>query len=251
MRLTAVLLAAALVAAMPACATTGSAQMQSDLDAIQNQLWKIQKDNAALLDQVKALQSAPRGETGAPALAELRVRLDAAERQLQALATRATETDERLRQLAGQLRSARETVDGLGRAGAPAEPGRPPYGAAPPLSPASGVTAGAAGAAGEAHEGAAPGAAPSPESLLRIGDDYLGRRLFQEAVTAFDEIIRDPAAPQEVAAAAYLKKGLALLELNRTADAVVHLQHVAAAYPGTEEARTARERLRALGIAGP
>jgi outer membrane protein assembly factor BamD (BamD/ComL family) len=43
-------------------------------------------------------------------------------------------------------------------------------------------------------------------------------------------------------------KGLALLEMNRTADAVIQFQHVVTAYPKSEEARVARERLRALGL---
>ncbi len=52
----------------------------------------------------------------------------------------------------------------------------------------------------------------------------------------------------EKAGPAYLKKGLALLELNRTADAVIQLNHVITAYPQSEEARIARDRLEGLGL---
>jgi TolA-binding protein len=70
---------------------------------------------------------------------------------------------------------------------------------------------------------------------------------YPEAVGAFEEVIQRYGSGDKVPAA-YLKKGLALLEMNRTADAVIQLQHVVTAYPRTEEARVARERLRALGL---
>ncbi len=36
--------------------------------------------------------------------------------------------------------------------------------------------------------------------------------------------------------------------MNRTADAVIQLQHVVTAFPKSDEARIARERLKALGL---
>jgi len=66
-------------------------------------------------------------------------------------------------------------------------------------------------------------------------------------VSAYERLLSDHPAGDK-AAAAYMKKGLALLEMNRTADAVIQLQHVVSAYPKSEEARLARERLRALGL---
>jgi TolA-binding protein len=50
------------------------------------------------------------------------------------------------------------------------------------------------------------------------------------------------------AAAAELKKGLALIELGRQDDGVAALRHVVQRYPKTTEAQQARERLRRLGV---
>jgi len=80
-----------------------------------------------------------------------------------------------------------------------------------------------------------------------IGEIYFSQQKYPEAVAAFDRLLAEHAGGDK-AAAAYLKKGLALLEMNRTADAVIQLQHIVSAYPKSEEARLARERLRALGL---
>ena len=80
-----------------------------------------------------------------------------------------------------------------------------------------------------------------------IGEVYFSQQRYLEAVGAYDRLLKDH-ADGERAASAHLKKGLALLEMNRTADAVIQFQHVVTAYPKSEEARAARERLRALGL---
>jgi tol-pal system protein YbgF len=80
-----------------------------------------------------------------------------------------------------------------------------------------------------------------------IGEIYFSQQKYPEAVAAYDRLLAEHAGGDK-AAAAYLKKGLALLETNRTADAVIQLQHVVSAYPKSEEARIARERLQALGL---
>ena len=80
-----------------------------------------------------------------------------------------------------------------------------------------------------------------------IGEVNFSQQKYPEAVAAYDRLLSDHPGGDKTAAA-YLKKGLALLEMNRTADAVIQLQHVVSAYPKSEEARLARERLRALGL---
>jgi len=47
---------------------------------------------------------------------------------------------------------------------------------------------------------------------------------------------------------AHLKRGFAFLELNQTAQGVVQLNALIEDYPHTDEARLARDRLRALGL---
>jgi tol-pal system protein YbgF len=80
-----------------------------------------------------------------------------------------------------------------------------------------------------------------------IGEVAFSQQQYEQAVQAFDQVVQNYPQGDKVPAA-YLKKGLALLELNRTADAVIQLQHVITAYPRSEEARVARDRLRDLGL---
>ena len=49
------------------------------------------------------------------------------------------------------------------------------------------------------------------------------------------------------AAAGNLKKALAFLEQNQVGQAIVQLRYVLATYPGTDEARIARDKLTSLG----
>jgi tol-pal system protein YbgF len=276
----------ALCAGLLGCATTGVSQLQSDLDSIQQQLWKVQKENAALADQIARLGEAARAGAVAPAApaggaaaeaapaADLRLRLEGIERDLQALRSRATETDRRVEAVAQELRTTREALQALVQA-APAGASGP----APAAGPAAAGTApapaaGSAAAAGilaaqdlyqrgyadytrgnyvlalqELNEYVArfPSSDLADDAQYLIGEVYYTQQQYPEAIAAFDKVVA--AFPgSDKAAAAYLKKGLALLEVNRTAEAVIQLQHVVTAYPRSEEARVARERLRGLGL---
>lgn len=270
-------LSAVLTAAGLGCATPGVTQLQGDLDNIQQQLWKIQKDNVALVEQLTQLRDSQAGGRNTEAAPDLRLRLEALERDLQTLRARSEEAEQRLSGMVQDLRTTRQALDALART-LPA-PGTGP-------SMASNVPAGDRPATGGAPEAVAP-AAPgygAPQDLFRqasanftsgsyalaiqeltdlvrrypasdvaddarylIGEAYFNQQKYPEAISAFDQLLQSHAGGVR-AAPAYLKKGLALLELNRTADAVIQLQHVVTAYPRSEEARIARERLRALGL---
>ncbi|MEK7283522.1 MAG: hypothetical protein AAB249_06915, partial [Acidobacteriota bacterium] len=83
------------------CASaTGTAQLQADLDALQQQVWKIQKDSVALAQQVAQAGPAPAAPAPDQAAAELRARLEAVAREVQVLRTRADESEQRLGALA-------------------------------------------------------------------------------------------------------------------------------------------------------
>lgn len=269
------------------CASAaGTAQLQADLDALQQQVWKIQKDSVALAQQVAQAGPAP----AAPApdqAAEVRARLEAVAREVQVLRTRADESEQRLGALANELRAAREALDTIARPQtarpAPPAPGVPAPQAVPADLPGGGSQA-TSHPDPQPPTAAVPGAPPvgtdlyrqgysdyargnydqalfSLEEFLRLGpfddlaDDaqyligevYFSQQRYLEAVGAYDRLLKDH-ADGERAASAHLKKGLALLEMNRTADAVIQFQHVVTAYPKSEEARAARERLRALGL---
>jgi tol-pal system protein YbgF len=273
------LLAAVLPAAATGCATPGGHQLQTDLDTIQQQLWKIQKDNVALAEQVARLREpSPGSGSQDTTAADLRLRLETLERDVQALHTRAEETEERLGEVTRELRVTRQALDALARA-------VPPAGVSPPPAPAlradeptaSRVPEAAGSLQGQTGTGAPhdlfrqassdfssgnyelaiqeltdlvkryPASDVTDDALYLMGEAHFSQQHYPEAITAFDQLLK--AYPDgDRAPAAHLKKGLALLEMNRTADAVIQLQHIVTAYPRTEEARIARERLRALGL---
>jgi tol-pal system protein YbgF len=275
------ILPAALIVLGVSCATTpAGSQLQADLDALQQQVWKLEKDNAALSQQL-ARTGAPQA-TPDTASAELRVQLESLERDVQVLRARSDETGQRLASLEAEVRTTREALETVGRlqaappASAPAAPG--PAATAPDSLPPAAVPLPSA-----TPQAAAPGSAmgvelyrmgygdyakgnydlalaelqdfvrlnPSDDladdAQYLIGEVFFSQQKYPDAVTAYDRLLSEHAASDK-AAGAYLKKGLALLELNRTADAVIQLQHVVSAYPKSEEARLARERLRALGL---
>jgi tol-pal system protein YbgF len=271
--------AAALAVVLWSCATAGGgSQLQADLDALQQQVWKLEKDNAALIQQVARAGAAPAGPD--TATAELRARLDSLERDVQVLRTRSDEAEQRLGSLQAELKATRQALETVARSQAAAAP-------SPAATPAPAGTPGASPTTGPAPPSAAPGAVPgtaigvdlyrlgysdyakgnfdlalaelqdfvrlnpaddlADDAQYLIGEVYFSQQKYPDAVAAYDRLLAEHAGGDK-AAAAYLKKGLALLEMNRTADAVIQLQHVVSVYPKSEEARLARERLRALGL---
>jgi tol-pal system protein YbgF len=261
--------------------------MQADLDTLQQQVWKLQKDNAALAQQVAGAGPATAGPDAA--LGEVRARLETLQHDVDVLRTRSEETEQRLITLSDSLRATREALEAVARShpppaaapsgvvAAPGSAGVPVSGAPvglPPVAPA-GRDSPVAGASGGTAIGVDlyrlgygdyakgnydlalaelqdfvrlnPADDLADDSQYLIGEVYFSQQKYPEAVAAYDRLLSEHAGGDKVAAA-YLKKGLALLEMNRTADAVIQLQHVVSAYPKSEEARLARERLRALGL---
>jgi tol-pal system protein YbgF len=87
----------------------------------------------------------------------------------------------------------------------------------------------------------------APGALYWIGESQYGKRDFEGAVGTFDDVgSRYPRSSKAPDAA--LKKGLALLELNRTAEGILQLQRVRDRYPDTPAAALARQKLQALGL---
>jgi len=70
---------------------------------------------------------------------------------------------------------------------------------------------------------------------------------YAQAVKNYDAVLQTFPDGNK-AAAAELKKGLALIELGQQDDGVAALRHVVQRYPKTTEAQQARERLRKLGV---
>jgi tol-pal system protein YbgF len=86
----------------------------------------------------------------------------------------------------------------------------------------------------------------SDDAAYWIGECYAAQKKPREAIGAFDRLFR--LYPQSnKSAAAHMKKGLAHLELGEKAQGIVELQFVVHEYPTSDEAKSARQRLKALG----
>ena len=81
-----------------------------------------------------------------------------------------------------------------------------------------------------------------------IGEIYFAQKQHKEAVAEYDKVLTNYPKSFKLAPAR-LKKGLALLELGQKASAMRELREVVRRYPGTDEERRARARLRELGAA--
>jgi tol-pal system protein YbgF len=71
---------------------------------------------------------------------------------------------------------------------------------------------------------------------------------YQQAIPNYDQVLQNFPSGNK-AAAAQLKKGLALVQLGQRDDGIRELRHVVQRYPRTNEALQAKEALRKLGVA--
>lgn len=83
-------------------------------------------------------------------------------------------------------------------------------------------------------------------AMYWIGECKFSQGDSKAAIDAFDAML-SKYPKSDKAAAANLKKALAFLQLNQVGPGVEQLRYVVATYPGTDEARIAKDRLAALG----
>ena len=81
-----------------------------------------------------------------------------------------------------------------------------------------------------------------------LGEIAYSQRQYEQAVSEYDKVISNFPKSFKLAPA-HLKKGMALLELNQKTAGVRELRDVVKRYPGTEEERRARAKLKDLGVA--
>ncbi|HUI51546.1 MAG TPA: tol-pal system protein YbgF [Terriglobales bacterium] len=81
-----------------------------------------------------------------------------------------------------------------------------------------------------------------------LGEIAYAQRQFDQAVSEYDRVITNYPKSFKLAPA-HLKKGMALLELNQKTAGVKELREVVKKYPGTEEERRARAKLKDMGVA--
>ncbi|MBN1938963.1 MAG: tetratricopeptide repeat protein [Candidatus Aminicenantes bacterium] len=94
-----------------------------------------------------------------------------------------------------------------------------------------------------------PSGYPNPlldNALFMIGESRFSQKKYAPAIEAFDRLLLEYPNSDKTAAA-YLKKGFALVELKMKTEAVAVLRLLLAKYSLEEEAKQAREKLKELG----
>jgi tol-pal system protein YbgF len=81
-----------------------------------------------------------------------------------------------------------------------------------------------------------------------LGEIAYSQKQYEQAVSEYDKVLSNYPKSFKLAPAR-LKKGMALIELGQKNPGVRELREVVKRYPGTEEERRARARLKELGVA--
>jgi tol-pal system protein YbgF len=81
-----------------------------------------------------------------------------------------------------------------------------------------------------------------------LGEIAYSQKKYDQAVTEFDKVLSNYPKSFKLAPA-HLKKGMALIELGQKTAGVRELRDVVRRFPGTEEERRARAKLKELGVA--
>jgi len=84
-------------------------------------------------------------------------------------------------------------------------------------------------------------------SYYYLGELQFKQGNYQQAVQSYDQVLQNFPSGNK-AASAQLKKGFALLELNKQDEGVSELRHLIQRYPHSPEALQARDRLRKAGV---
>ena len=257
----------------------------SDIDGLHKHLSTVEKEVDVVSKQSSSKEEiaklsetlAKQAQTLLRSNADLGTKFDDLTREMQALAGKLEDANRRLTQLSQQIAE----TQGHAPAGTVVVPPAPSP--APQAPPTSGAAPGAGGA-GLAPVPAAPrGGSITPADLFAqatadyqrgrydlarqgfedyaekfprtdLSDDALywagecwsAQKKPREAITSFDKLFRT--YPQsDKAPAAHLKKGIAHLELGEKAQAMVELNFVVNQFPGSDEAKSARQRLKSLG----
>jgi tol-pal system protein YbgF len=242
--------------------------VEKQVDAMQKQ--SSSKDEVAKLNESLAKQSA----TLLRSNADLGAKFDDLTREMQALAGKLEDTNRRLAQLSQQIAEVQARAASSGAGAAPAVAPGPGLGAAPAAGGALGAVPATSAPKGggispadlfaqatadyqrgrydlarqgfEDYAEKFPRTDLSDDALYWAGECWSAQKKPREAITAYDRLFRT--YPQsDKAPAAHLKKGLAHLDLGEKAQAMVELNYVVNQFPGSDEAKSARQRLKALG----
>lgn len=253
----------------------------SDIEGLHRHVGDVEKRVDALAKQSSSKEEVARlnenlGKQVATLLrsnADLGAKFDDLTRELQTLAGKLEDANRRLAQLSQQLAETQARMAAAAPADATALPGgetapgtvppvappppavsAPPRGGAP--SPADLYAQATADYQRGQFELAREGFEDYVERYARTdlsddaqywaGESLLAQKKPREAIGAFEKLFKT--WPQsDKAPAAHLKKGVAHLDLGEKAQAIVQFQFVVHEYPSSDEAKSARQRLKALG----
>lgn len=279
---------ALLVSASGCVSSMGSGGGATNANDVSDRLFKMQKDLAKILDRLDEIDSRDAEQESEDSdrknLARVSTQLDSIEQQLQQLQTLLAEDRSRIEDLAGMLRSLRARTD----VPSWSTPEQIAAATRRGQENGDGEPAGETGDAGldgmaQGQDPAAQGG-PSPENLFNaaytdfsrgkfevalagfeaalradligpraddaqywIGETLVELERYDEAIKAFDRVL--VAYPEsDMRLPSLLKKGLALFEARRTAEAVTVLQSLIDEHPDSDEARIAEEYLTRRGV---
>ena len=258
----------------------------TDIDGLHKHLSTVEKEVDVLAkqssskDEVAKLSErlAKQAETLLRSNADLGTKFDDLTREMQALAGRLEDANRRLTQLSQQIAESQSHA-AAAPAGTTLNSPAPPAASAPGGVPAAGAGVVATTGAGTAPRGGGitpadlfaqatadyqrgrydlarqgfedyaekfPRTDLSDDSVYWAGECWAAQKKPREAIASFDKLFRS--YPQsDKAPAAHLKKGIAHLELGEKAQGMVELNFVVNQYPGSDEAKSARQRLKSLG----
>lgn len=272
------LAAAGLLAATAGCVSGSDIdQLHRHISAVEKQIDTLEKQSSSKEEVAKLNESLTKQSNMLlRSNADLGTKFDEVTREMQELAGKLEDTNRRLAQLSQQIAEVQARAvagpavapgpGGPGAAGAPVAagglvapgaagvPSTPPRGGG--ISPAdlfAQATAdyqrGRYDLARQGFEDYAekfPRTDLSDDALYWVGECWSAQKMPREAIAAWDKLFRT--YPQsDKAPAAHLKKGLAHLDLGEKAQAMVELNYVVNQFPGSDEAKSARQRLKALG----
>ncbi len=257
--------------------------LQTDVAQIRAQMETLRKENQTAATELESVKAAVEGRDQGD-----RERAAESKRQLDAIRDELRQVNSRLDEMQHRLSGLASAALGSGaRPPPPAAPPKPdpvleapaspPAGSPAPAGPAVAApaaappprAAGTSASADDAFNAAYadyskgnytpailgfedylkryPESEKADDALYWIGLCHYDQGEYPEAITAFDRLIQEHPDGDKVPGA-HLKKGLSLLEMNRTAQGVVQLQYVIEKFPRTEEARISRDRLKELGV---
>ncbi len=247
-----------------AALTAGACVSGSDIERLQRQINGVEKKVDALSSQASSREEvqklsdslAKQSTALLRSNAEIGTKFDDLIRDMQTLAGKLEDSNRRLREVSQQLAEMQARATGATAGGAAAGAAAAGAAGAKGASPADLYAQATAdyqrGQFDLARQGfqeyldSYPKTDLSDDAAYWIGECYAAQKKPREAIAAWERLFKQ-FPDSDRGAAAHLKKGVAHLDLGEKAQAIVEMQFVVHEYPRSDEAKSARQRLKALG----